>query len=166
MAREIASSSLIFTGLTRLPMTASWDHLVPAWFSRLDPRRRTPVNSILFVAVVVMLLILLSMLGVHEQEASQLLSNASVVHYGIAYVALFSLPLVGRLRPRLPSWLKVASAAGLFASTVSILIAVYPIVDVVSKLSYATKIAGVVLLTNAAGVLIYRAGERRRRGPK
>jgi hypothetical protein len=41
-------------------------------------------------------------------------------------------------------------------------IAVYPIVDVVSKEAYATKIAGVVLLTNAVGVLIYRAGERRR----
>ena len=52
IARAIASSSLIFTGLTRLPMTASWDHLVPGWFSRLDARRRTPVNSILFVAAV------------------------------------------------------------------------------------------------------------------
>ena len=54
------------------------------------------------------------------------------------------------------------NGTGLFASLVSLLIAVYPIVDVVSKLSYATKIAGVVLLTNAGGVLIYRAGERRR----
>jgi hypothetical protein len=110
-----------------------------------------------------MLLILLSMLGVREQEASQLLSNASVVHYAIAYVALFALPLVGALRPRVPGWLKVAAAAGLFASLVSLLIAVYPIVDVVSKEAYATKIASVVLLTNAAGVLIYRAGERRRK---
>jgi hypothetical protein len=57
----------------------------------------------------------------------------------------------------------VAAAAGLFASLVSLLIAVYPIVDVVSKAAYATKIASVVLLTNAAGVLLYRAGERRRK---
>jgi amino acid transporter len=162
IARAIASASLIFTGLTRLPMTASWDHLAPAWFSRLDPRRRTPVNSILFVAAVVMCLILLSMVGVREQEASQLLSEASVAHYALAYIALFALPLVGALRLRVPGWLKVASAAGLFASLVSLAIAVYPIVDVVSKEAYATKIAGVVLLTNAVGVLIYRAGERRR----
>jgi hypothetical protein len=39
---------------------------------------------------------------------------------------------------------------------------VYPIVDVVSKEAYAAKIVSVVLLTNAAGVLIFRAGERRR----
>jgi amino acid transporter len=162
IARAIASSSLIFTGLTRLPMTASWDHLVPEWFSRLDPRRRTPVNSILFVAAIVMILILLSMLGVREQEANQLLSNASVVHYALAYIALFALPLVGTLRLQVPAWLKAASAAGLFASLVSLSIAVYPIVDVVNKEAYAFKIVSVVLLTNAAGILIYRAGQVRR----
>ena len=163
IARAIASSSLIFTGLTRLPMTAGWDHLVPGWFARLDARRRTPVNSILFVAAVVMLLILLSMMGVREQEASQLLSTASVAHYALAYMGLFALPLVGTLRLRVPAWLKLAAAAGLLSSVVALLITVYPIVDVVSREAYATKIAGVVLLANGAGVLIYRAGQRRRR---
>jgi hypothetical protein len=91
-----------------------------------------------------------------------LLSNASVVHYALAYIALFALPLVGTLRLRVPGWLKSAAAAGLLASLVSLLIAVYPIVDVVSKSAYAAKIVSVVLLTNAAGVLIFRAGERRR----
>ena len=162
IARAIASASLIFTGLTRLPMTAGWDNLVPAWFARLDPKRHTPVNSILFVAVVVMVLILLSMLRVHEQEASQLLANASIVHYAIAYCALFLLPLAGALRGRVPRWLKVAAVCGLVSSVVSLSIAVYPIVDVVSRKSYATKIMGVVLLANMAGVLIYRAGQRRR----
>jgi hypothetical protein len=56
----------------------------------------------------------------------------------------------------------VAAVCGLFSSAVSMLIAVYPIVDVVSRQSYATKIAAVVLLANMAGVLIYRAGQRRR----
>jgi len=162
IARAIASASLIFTGLTRLPMTASWDHVVPEWFARLDPRRRTPVNSILFVATVVVVLLLLSMLGVREQEASQMLTNASTVHYALAYIALFAIPLVGALRLGVPWWLKGAAAAGLFASLISLAIAVYPIVDVVSKEAYAAKIVSVVLLTNAAGVLIFRAGERRR----
>src|SRR5205085_9358297 len=62
LARAIASASLIFTGLTRLPMAAGWDNLAPRWFTRLDPRRGTPVNSILFVAALVMGLILLSLL--------------------------------------------------------------------------------------------------------
>jgi amino acid transporter len=164
VARAIASASLIFTGLTRLPMTAGWDNLVPRWFARLDARRRTPVNSILFVAALVMLLILLSMLGVREQEASQLLATASVVHYAIAYVALFAIPLAGSraLRSRLPAWLKVAAAGGLLASLISLVIAVYPIVDVVSRGAFAAKICAVVAISNMAGVTIYRVGAKTR----
>src|SRR6476469_4441500 len=113
MMRAVASASLIFTGLTRLPMATGWDNLVPRWFTRLDPRRRTPVNSIYFVAALVIGLIVLSLLGVKEHEANQLLTLASIVHYAIADVALFALPLFGHeaLRRQLPPWLKVAAAA-------------------------------------------------------
>jgi amino acid transporter len=163
LARAIAAASLLLTGLTRLPMTAGWDHLAPGWFARLHPKWRTPVNSILFVTAVVMAVILLSMLGVREQEASQLLTNASIVHYAIAYVALFALPVFGgrQLRSALPGWLKVVALAGMGASAVALLMAVYPVVDVVSRASYAAKISGVVVLTNIAGVALYRAGKRR-----
>jgi len=160
MARNIAAASLIFTGLTRLPMTAGWDRLVPSWFAELHPRRRTPVNSIVFVALLVTALILLSMLGVREQEANQTLAEASVAHYAIAYVGLFALPLVGRgtLRMRLPGWVKMVAGAGLLSSLVSLVIAVYPIVDVVSRGAFAAKICAVVAVSNGVGVLIYRAG--------
>ena len=163
LARAVAAASLIFTGLTRLPMTAGWDHLTPEWFTRLDARRGTPVNSILFVAALVMALILLSMLGVREQEASQLLANASIAHYALAYVGLFALPLVGRaaVRARLPAWVKVVALAGLVSSVVSLAIAVYPIVDVTSRIEYAAKICAVVLVANGVGVVIYRAGRAR-----
>ncbi len=82
------------------------------------------------------------MLGVREQEANQTLINASDVHYAIAYVALFALPLIGsrELRQRLPGWLKLAAIAGLSSSLIAGFIAVYPIVDVVSRRAYATKI--------------------------
>jgi amino acid transporter len=40
---------------------AAPDSSVPRWFTRLDPRRRTPVHSIFFVAALVMRLILLSL---------------------------------------------------------------------------------------------------------
>ncbi|HEV3202267.1 MAG TPA: APC family permease [Bryobacteraceae bacterium] len=162
IARAIAGASLIFTGLTRLPMTAGWDNLVPQWFTRLHPRWRTPVNSIVFVAMLVMLFILLSMLGVGEQEANQLLATSSIVLYAITYVSLFALPVFGRglLRTALPRWLKAVSMAGLLASLVSLFIAVYPIVDVVSKTAYAAKICSIVAIANMAGILIYRSGQR------
>jgi amino acid transporter len=162
MARAVASASLIFTGLTRLPMATGWDNLVPRWFTRLDERRRTPVNSIYFVAALVMGLILLSLLGVREQEASQLLALASIVHYAIAYVALFALPLFGSvaLRRQLPLWLKVAASAGIASSLIALLISVYPVVDVVSRAAFAEKICAVVVVSNMTGVMIYRIGRR------
>ncbi|HEV3036193.1 MAG TPA: APC family permease [Candidatus Angelobacter sp.] len=164
MMRAVASASLIFTGITRLPMTAGWDNLVPRWFSRLHPRWQTPVNSILFVAALVMVFIFLSMLGVGEQEASQLLGAASIALYAIAYVALFALPLLGSraLRNALPTWVKLAAMAGLISSVVSLVIAVYPVVDVTSRGWYAAKICAVVVITNIIGVVIYRAGQRKR----
>jgi amino acid transporter len=163
MLRALASASLIFTGLTRLPMTAGWDDLVPRWFSRLHPRRKTPVNSILFVAILVMALIFLSMLGVREQEASQLLAGASIALYAITYVVLFALPLLGSraLRSALPTWVKLASLCGLVSSLVALVVTVYPIVSVTSRLEYALKISAVVALSNLAGVVIYRAGRKR-----
>jgi amino acid transporter len=157
LVRAISAASFIFTGLTRLPVTAGWDHLLPVWFTRLDPRRRTPVNSILFMTVLAIVLIFFSMLGVREQEALQLLNSASNANYGIAYVALFAIPLIGspRLRQSLPGWLRWPAAAGLVSSAIAVLIAVYPIIDVVSNLEYASKIIGVVLVSNLAGGVIY-----------
>lgn len=159
LVRAVSASSFIFTGLTRLPVTAGWDHLLPDWFTRLDPRRRTPVNAILFMAGLAIVLIFFSMLGVREQEALQLLNSASNAHYGIAYVALFAIPLFGsvRLQQKLPRWLRVPAFAGLVSSGIAVLIAVYPIVHVVSHFEYAGKIIGVVLVANIAGILIYTA---------
>ena len=163
LARAVASSSLIFTGLTRLPMTAGWDNLAPKWFTRLHPERRTPVNSILFVAALAMGLILLSLLGTKEQEASQLLTAASIVHYAIVYVALFALPIFGSraLRKQLPGWLKAAAWAGLVSSLVALCISAYPVVDVTSRTAFAAKICAVVVISNMGGVLLYRAGQGR-----
>lgn len=159
IARAVASASLLFTGLTRLPLAAGWDHFLPDWFTALHPRWKTPVNSIVFVAVLVTAMLLLSMLGVREQETMQLLQNASTVHYGISYLALFALPLFGfaQFRAGLPVWSKLVAAAGLAATLVAVVVAVYPIIDVSSHAAYAAKIGGTVVVTNVIGFFIYRS---------
>jgi len=146
-----------------LPMTAGWDHLLPVWFTRLHPKWKTPVNSILFMTVMLAVLLLLSMLGVRAQETMQLLLNASNVHYGVVYVALFALPLFGTaaFKSGIPPWLRVVSVGGLISSLVAVLIAIYPIIGVSSRLSYASKIAGAVIVSNLLGVAVYRGRERR-----
>ena len=114
------------------------------------------MNSILFVAALVLAFIAFSLMGVGEQESSQLLVAASVVHYAIAYAALFALPLFGALSKGVPTWLKAAAIAGLFSSVIALGISIYPVVDVVSRAAYAVKITAVVLVTNLLGVLLYR----------
>jgi glutamate:GABA antiporter len=161
--RLIAAASFIFTGVTRLPMAAGWDHLIPAWFTRLHPRYRTPVNSVGFTCVLVLVLLFLANIGVHAQEAFQVLTNASITHYELSYIAMFAIPLVGAaaLRDRLPRWLRWTSIMGLCATLFSFIISAYPFVDVVNPRAYAAKILGTTLLSNIIGFTFYRIRNRR-----
>jgi glutamate:GABA antiporter len=156
--RLLGAASYIFTGVTRLPMTVGWDHLLPAWFTRLHPRRKTPDNSTLFSAGLVALLVVAASVGVHAQEAFQVLSNASLTHYELTYMAMFAIPIVGAktLRQSLPPWLKWVSLAGFCASLFSLLISAYPFVDVVDPRAYAVKIAGTVILSNVVAIVFYK----------
>ena len=161
--RLIAAASFIFTGVTRLPLVAGWDHLIPAWFTRLHPRRSTPTNAIAFTCVLVLLLLIFANIGVHAQEAFQVLTNASITHYELSYMAMFAIPLVGSatLRTRLPRWLRWTSIMGLCATLFSFLISAYPFVDVVNPRAYAVKILGTTLLSNIVGYTFYRVRNRR-----
>ena len=62
-----------FNGCARLPMVAGWDHLLPAWFTRLHPKYKTPVNSIFFAGAVAMAVSIVVLIGIGEQEAFELL---------------------------------------------------------------------------------------------
>lgn len=161
--RLLGAASYLFTGVTRLPMAVGWDHLLPEWFTRLHPQWRTPLNSILCTSGLLMLLIVLGSVGVHAQEAFQVLSNAGLTHYELMYMAMFAIPVVGAgaLRKSLPGWLKWVSAMGFCASLFSFLISVYPFVSVVNPLGYAVKIAGTVLASNVAAVAFYKLRNQR-----
>jgi len=161
--RLLGVASYIFTGLTRLPMATGWDTLTPAWFTRLHPHWHTPSNSILFAAGLVFVLVVLGGLGVHAQEAYQLLANASLTHYELAYLAMFAIPIVGTvsLRQRLPAWLRITSVVGFCATLFSLLISAYPFVSVINARSYAMKIIGTTIVSNLVATVFYRLRTRR-----
>ena len=161
--RLIGAASYIFTGVTRLPMAVGWDRLVPGWFARLDSRTRMPKNSILCTAALVMLLVVAAGFGVHAQEAFQVLSNASLTHYELAYLAMFAIPLVGAVKARsaLPAWLKWLSAIGFCSTLFSLLISAYPFVDVVNPRVYAAKILGTTLCSNVLAFTFYKVRNHR-----
>jgi amino acid transporter len=162
--RLLGASSYIFTGVTRLPMAVGWDELVPKWFTQLDGKRRTPVNSILCAAALVAALVVMASVGVHAQEAFQVLSNASLTHYELTYLAMFAIPMAGAvaLRKSLPGWLKWVSLIGFCATLFSLLISTYPFVDVRDPWVYAGKIAGTVVASNAIAVSFYTVRRRQR----
>jgi len=161
--RTIALMSIYFAGNTRLPMVAGWDRLLPSWFSRLHPRYKTPINSILFVGAVTLVLGLLSLTGVHAQEAFQLLDNTGGIFYALTYLALFAIPLFGMkaLGVKAPWWLKLACASGFIVTLIYIRFAIVPITEVGSPLSFALKIVATVLIANVIGVSIYVLGKRK-----
>jgi amino acid transporter len=161
--RLLGATSFIFTGVTRLPMTAGWDHLIPEWFSRLSPRTRVPTRSILLTTALVALLLLLGNLGVKAAEAFQVLVNTSSELYCLTYLVMFAIPLVGAklLRIRLPAWVAITSIFGFAFTLFAFILTAYPFVDVVDARAYAAKILGTTLLTNIVGILFYITRNRR-----
>ncbi|MBV9007720.1 MAG: APC family permease, partial [Verrucomicrobia bacterium] len=162
--RSISATSVHLTGSSRLPMVAGWDALLPAWFSRLHPRFRTPFNSILFVGAIALVFAIGGQLGAGAQEAFQLVDNAANVFYGIAYAVMFALPLLGAraVRRDAPIWLRVAAVCGLAVSLLAIVFTVYPIIDVPNRMVFAAKIIGVTVICNAVGTAIFLSASKRR----
>jgi amino acid transporter len=160
VARTIGNSSLLFTATSRMPMVAGWDRLIPAWFSRLHPRYRTPVNSVLFIGVCAVIFAAASLTNVGEQEAFQLLGNAAGILYGFSYLVLFAIPLLGLRGQRAPLAIRVVAVFGAATTALYMTLSVLPIVTVESRLAFATKVGGTVLITFAIGVALYRRGKR------
>lgn len=162
-ARTIALMSLFFAGTSRLPMVAGWDHLLPGWFSQLHRRWKTPVNSILFVGAITLIFALASLIGVGPQEAFQVADNAAGVFYGIAYLVMFAIPLVGlrEIRAGVPLWVRIAAISGFLVTLLYIVLSTFPIVDVVNPYWFAAKIIAVTLIMNLIGVGVFVTGSRR-----
>jgi amino acid transporter len=158
--RLLGACSYLFTGVTRLPMTAGWDHLAPRWFTQLHPRFRTPANSIYFTTAVVATLLVVGSLGVRAAEAFDVLNNASSEFYALAYVAMFTIAFVGarNIRRHLPGWVVGWCALGALSSIAILVLNAYPFVNVASPAAFAVKIIGTTVVANILGYIFYRRG--------
>jgi glutamate:GABA antiporter len=165
IGRQIGNCTLSVAGSTRLPMVAGWDHLLPQWFSKLHPKYKTPVNSVLFVSALILVLGLLGITGVGEQEAFQILDNAAGVFYGLSYLAMFALPMIGlRGAAKPPLWLRAAASSGFLVTLLYCVLSIFPIIQVESWLSFGLKIGGVIAGANFLGASLYWIEKRRRAG--
>ena len=157
IAIRFAQASVNFAGSTRLPMVAGWDDLLPAWFTRLNDKYRTPVNSIFFVGAATFVLSTLGLIGVGKQEAFQLLWNSAGIFYALTYLVMFAVPLVGlrRAQIRPPWWVKLCALSGFLMTALYVSLSVLPIIPVGSRTVFALKITGLIVVTNLIGFALY-----------
>ncbi len=160
----LCSYTLYFSGNTRLPMVAGWDHLLPSWFTRLHPKYRTPVNSVLFMGAVALASSTAVLIGSGSQESFVLLQTWAWTFYGLAYLVKFAIPLISSkqkgLRPG--AWLRLGAASGFLVTLLFVLLSVQPVIPVASKVGYFMKVAVVIVGANFVGWTIYRTGHRKR----
>jgi amino acid transporter len=163
LAMRVGQASVAFTAVTRLPMVAGWDRMLPAWFSRLHPSYKTPVNSIRLVGAASFAIASLSLIGVGQAEAFQLVFNASGIFYALTYMVMFAIPLFGLrgVTPRPPVWLQLASLSGLLMTALYIVLSVFPIIKVESVSAFAVKITMTIVAMNLLGIGILLSARRR-----
>jgi amino acid transporter len=163
----LAQFAVIVAETSRLPMVAGWDRMLPAWFTRLDPRWKTPTRSL---GVIVLLAIGMGLLATYNtgaQEAFQVITCVGNIGYGIYYLIMFAIPLVvgDRFGVRAGFWLKLAAISGLGVTLLAMGFNLLPIVDVASRWNFAAKVLGASFVLNLAGVAVYRNGIRHAQQP-
>jgi amino acid transporter len=138
--------------------------MIPAWFTRLDPRWRTPTRSIAVIVVVAIGMGVLATYGTGAQEAFQLISSVGNIFYGIYYLMMFAIPLVvgTRFGMRAENWLKIGAVSGLAVTLLAMGLNLLPIVNVANKLVFGAKVAVTSTLLNLVGMAIYWNGTQRK----
>lgn len=159
VATLLAQNALSFSAMIRLPMVAGWDHLLPSWFCRLDPRYRTPVGSVLFAGAAGITLSILGNLGTGNQEAFQLLDNSAGIMFALTYLVMFAIPLTAA-GERASIWVRLAALSGFLMTLLYVVLSVFPIIDVPNPWLFTVKIAGLVAGLQAAGIGYYHRRTR------
>jgi amino acid transporter len=158
----VAQFAVIVAETSRLPLVAGWDHLIPAWFTKLHPKYRTPTNSLCVIVALSILMCFFASAGTNAQEAFQLIAVSANIGYGIYYLLMFLVPLVAGSRFGEPAgWLlKLACCCGISVTLLSIAFSLVPVVDVKNPWFFALKVSLTALLVNAVGGAIFWRGSR------
>jgi len=162
-----AQAAVYIAEISRLPMVAAWDHLLPSWFTRLHPRYGTPTRSLGVIVLAAVLMALVASYDTGAAEAFQLLVTCGFVCYGVNYLLMFAVPLLlgtrFSLRPdiRTPLAVRLACLCGASVTVLSMVFNLVPIVEVKSPWMFGLKVGSATILLNLLGALVYWTGSRR-----
>ncbi len=158
----VCSYIMIMAETSRLPMVAGWDSILPAWFTKLNPRYRTPVRSLCVIVGVAALASFLASVNAGRQEAFQVIQNSANISFGLYYCAMFGVPLAvgSRFGKRPGFWLLLCAVLGLTVTVTEVVLTTVPIVEVNNTWIFGAKVAATALVANLVGLGIYWRGKR------
>ncbi len=162
-ATFVASGIVLVGMLSRLPMVAGWDGVLPGWWSEL--RRGSPAKAIAAVAGGVAVMGAASLFGAHNQEAVQALSAVACGSYCIMYLLLFGTVVFGfRATEWRPGMAVRAAALVAFCAVLPCLgLQLVPIGEVPSPMVFGLKVIVAILLANGLGAFLYWRGMLRKK---
>lgn len=142
----------IGASVSRLPFAVGTDKLLPAAFSRVHPRWRTPHVSMLALGAVASFLLVIFQIGDTLRAAYDTLVSLMVIAGFIPYIYIFgSAWKIGRRISAVSGW--IVTALALIASLV-------PTGQVTRIWLYELKLASATAVMIVAGWLLYRRSKR------
>jgi amino acid transporter len=162
----MATVVIVVGMVARLPMVAGWDGILPAWWSELHARFKTPYKAIGAVALGLFCMGALSLLGAENQEAVQVLSAVGFGSYCLMYLLLLGMVAAGfRSSVFRPGVLMRAGAlAGFLVVLISLGFQLLPVGEVADPALFAVKVGLAICAANGLGAYLYWRGAKSRNG--
>jgi glutamate:GABA antiporter len=166
---NVGAAAAYLSSTARLPFVVGIDHYLPAVFGRIHQRWRTPYVALIVYGGAGILFGVLSQAGTSVQSAYQLLVAMSFITYFIPYLLVFAAMIQVQSQPypegafRLPGGKRVAiplACIGFFTTAMAIVLAAFPAEDELHPQAALFKIVVMTIVVLAAGVAVYRRGQR------
>jgi amino acid transporter len=143
-------------GNTRLPYAVGLDRYLPAAFSRLHPRWRTPYVSLLVQAIAATLFLLMAQLGESVRAAYQIMVDMTVIVTFVPFIYIFGAGF------RFAN--KIAAISGLAVTLIAMVLAAIPPQDTVSGAIFEVKVLGGSLFFALLGWVVFKRYQALRAG--
>jgi amino acid transporter len=167
---ELGNLGAWMAAIARLPYVAGTDGFLPAAFTRLHPRWRTPYVALLMGASGIIFLLIGSLAGQRAEEAYRTLISVGVILYFVPYLYMFASLISLQNEPaadhviRVPggrTGAYVAGALGILVTALSIVLSFLPGRETDNPLLFFARMSGSVGVIMGLGVIVFLVSKRR-----